>query len=243
MTMAMRSRSHKLRYLMVGVVLFAMSWLGYWISYISDSSDSGLSAISVAQGQRMGEPLPFEGQQHIHKAVQDLRAHHHQITSVKLKEDPPIKAWNDKWPEDPRKVENIPSNVQINKDLLHNSDSHSRVSNKTVSLSRKKGTGTRKSTVKPLESLDYVHNAIEMQSVQDMDDSKALQEAQPILKPDGSYYQMIHQGRASKVPGNIHERLKSMPDSVDGHSYIFISDRQVDIKMLAANLDGCEFIQ
>lgn len=181
-------RSHKLRYLLVGVVLFAMSWLGYWIGYIS--ADPRGNDVHKIQGQQ--GPIK-DHKQMLERDSDNLAA---------------IKAWNGQRPMDPRKV-------------LADLDLPNKQGGADGEISTKK-----KYVNPPLESLDNLHPVVLPEPPDERNDGNhVLQEAKPPLKPDGTFYMLLHSGRASKVPGNIHERLQSMPSSVEQETYIFTSNR------------------
>ena len=45
------------------------------------------------------------------------------------------------------------------------------------------------------------------------------------LKPDGTYYTLMHSGQASRVPGNIHEKHNGLFRDMDKDAYMFTSNR------------------
>ena len=192
-----KMRIVKAQRILVLILLIAVCSLGYWIGYISSKPTESAN---------------------LHKQLQELVSnsiHHDEVLqSNKINVDEPHN----------KHVQGIhKAHIAHIKDHLH-PEVHSEI--------KANNTAPKKGGVKPLkeevpDGVEWEHIQKQKEEPDNPDKAKIVVVTPKMAKFDISdpFYAVIHAGVATRVHGKIHEKLQTLPDTIQKEAYIFESDK------------------
>ena len=191
-------KSLRLRYLMVGLFLFALSWLGYWIGYVT--SHPTAKNIQEIQG------LPYDKADADNvKSLVELEQRAHPLSTT-----PTTKHSVDK--------ETNHNTLTDKKSVMQSNETASEIEDHSMDLKH----DNKDDMVQIEESVDEQDN-VEPKSQENIHLYGSVNPPDPLW--DGTSYILIHNGRASKVQGQNLAALQPFPESIDKNSYTFTTDK------------------